>query len=474
MGRNPGRWSVLAAVWLVLLSGLGQNTLSAFSATTANAGNSFASAASFRVTQLAGTAGCISDTGTSGACTDATAPMATAGWVTVSPDNKHVYVATRATGQAVVVFTRNQTTGALTQASCISRTGNGGVCATEALYSNPFAITFSPDGKNAYVSDATANIIFAYSRNTTTGDLTPLGTRCVSETGNSGACTDVMALTQPNAPAFTSDGAYLYVPSRTSNAIAVFSRDTTTGVLTQLAGVSGCISSSTAGCTTGRVMTGTTSLAISPDDGFVYSAAIGDNAVDVFSRNTTTGTLSQLAGTNGCVSATGNTGNCVQGVQLSGTDGIVVSPDGRNVYASAWSASGTVLSFSRDSTTGVITQLAGTAGCMNLTGSPCATGRILSYANFLDISPDGQNVYIPSAKGDTTTDGIGVLRRDATTGELSQDSGAAGCQQETASSSCTDATALVYPIRVTVAPDGKDVYAASYTSGSVTTFNRSR
>jgi hypothetical protein len=25
-----------------------------------------------------------------------------------------------------------------------------------------------------------------------------------------------------------------------------------------------------------------------------------------------------------------------------------------------------------------------------------------------------------------------------------------------------------------VAPDGKDVYAASYTSGSVTTFNRSR
>ena len=67
-----------------------------------------------------------------------------------------------------------------------------------------------------------------------------------------------------------------------------------------------------------------------------------------------------------------------------------------------------------------------------------------------------------------------MFRRDPTSGALRQDSGTAGCWQENANSGCSDAVALVYPVQVTVAPDGKDVYSVAYTSGSVAVFNRSR
>lgn len=477
MGAARRRWLVLAVACLVLAAtGSGRDAFAVFTSSKAAGGMTLGTAASFRLTQPAGTAGCVSDSGTSGACVDVTAPMATPGWVTVSPDNKHVYVATRSVAQSIVVFTRDQSTGALSQVSCISRTGNGGVCATEPLFSDPFAVALDPTGSHLYMTDRAANIVFAYARDSSTGALTALsGTnKCVSETGNAGACATGRALQEPNAPVFTTDGAYLYVPSRTSNAVAAFSRNTSTGVLSQLSSASGCISSSYAGCTAGRVMAGIASLAVSPDNTFLYATAIGDSAIDVLARDTSTGALSQPAGTAGCVSDTGSSGNCVQGVQLTYAGGVVVSPDGAQVYATAWAAGGTVLAFSRNPATGAISQLTGTAGCINLAGAPCAAARIVSYANYLSISPDGQNVYVPSASGSTTTDGIAVFRRDPTSGALRQDSGTAGCWQENANSGCSDAVALVYPVQVTVAPDGKDLYSVAYTSGSVAVFNRSR
>jgi 6-phosphogluconolactonase (cycloisomerase 2 family) len=446
-----------------------------FVATTSNGNSAWQAAASFRITQLSGT-GCVSDDGTGGACVDATAPMAGAGWVAVSPDNKHVYVTTRTTEPAVVAFIRNQSTGELTQASCISRTGNGGVCSAEPLFSNPNSITIDPSGSNAYVTDMNNSIVYAFARNATTGALTPLSGagKCVSETGSSGACVDGRALAQAKQTIISSDGAYLYVASYSSNSIAVFQRNTSTGVLTQLAGANGCISSTYAGCTVGRTMAGIDGLNISPDGKNIYAAANPDGAIDVFSRDTSTGVLTQLAGTAGCVSTTGTGGTCAQAAGLDVVNGIVVSPDNANLYATGWVAGGTIISFARNSTTGVITQLAGANGCTNTTGSPCGVARLIDHANFLAISPDGQDVYVPSANGSTTTDGIAVFRRDPGTGVLTQLSGTAGCWQENANSGCSDATALIYPVQLAVAPDGKDVYAAAYASGAVAVFSRTR
>ena len=365
-----------------------------FVATTSNGNSAWQATASFGITQLSGTAGCVSNDGTGGACVDATAPMAGAGWVAVSPDDKHVYVTTRTTEPAVVVFTRNQSTGELTQASCISRTGNGGVCSAEPLFTNPNSISIDPSGANAYVTDMNNSIVFAFARDSSTGALTPLSGagKCVSETGSSGACVDGSALARAKATIISGDGAYLYVASYSSNSIAVFQRNTSTGVLTQLAGADGCISSTYAGCTVGRTMAGIDGLNISPDGKNIYAAANPDGAIDVFSRDTSTGVLTQLAGTAGCVSTTGTGGTCAQAAGLDVVNALVVSPDNANLYATGWVAGGTIISFARNSTTGVITQLAGADGCTNTTGSPCAIGRLIDHANVLAISPDGQDV----------------------------------------------------------------------------------
>jgi DNA-binding beta-propeller fold protein YncE len=53
-----------------------------------------------------------------------------------------------------------------------------------------------------------------------------------------------------------------------------------------------------------------------------------------FTRNTTTGAISQPAGTAGCVSETG-AGPCADGHGLSGPFGVAVSPDGKSVYAAS-------------------------------------------------------------------------------------------------------------------------------------------
>lgn len=79
--------------------------------------------------QLAGPTGCITTQG--GAC--AQSPLLKGAWdVKVSPDGLNVYVASRY-GNAILVFARDPRTGGLTplpgQASCVSKTGDGGFCA---------------------------------------------------------------------------------------------------------------------------------------------------------------------------------------------------------------------------------------------------------------------------------------------------------------------------------------------------------
>jgi hypothetical protein len=179
--------------------------------------------------------------------------------------------------------------------------------------------------------------------------------------------------------------------------VAIFTRNSGTGALTQLAGTAGCISDSGSGgaCVDGNTMDNITSVTVSPDGRNVYATASGtSDAVVSFSRNSGTGALTQLAGTTGCVSDTGSGGACVDGTALDGTYGTVVSPDGRTVHAVTIN-SDAVVSFARDSSTGRLTQLAGTAGCISDTGSggACTDGTALDGPVDLDISADGASIY---------------------------------------------------------------------------------
>src|SRR6185295_13224405 len=113
--------------------------------------------------------------------------------------------------------------------------------------------------------------------------------------------------------------------SNGGDAVARFNRNTTTGAISQPAGAAGCISETGAGpCADGHGLSGPSSVAVGADGKSVYVASTGSNAVVRLVRNTTTGAISQPAGSAGCVSETGS-GPCADGHGLDGPSSVAVS-----------------------------------------------------------------------------------------------------------------------------------------------------
>jgi sugar lactone lactonase YvrE len=140
-------------------------------------------------------------------------------------------------------------------------------------------------------------------------------------------------------------------------------------------------------------------VAVSPDGKSVYAA--GGPGVVRFNRNTTTGAITQPAGTAGCIVEYGNVPSCADGNSLLDSNGLAVSPDGKTIYSASRSIDA-VARLNRNTTTGAITQPAGTAGgCVSEDGSggtlgPCANGHGLYGTTGVAVSPDGKNVYVTS------------------------------------------------------------------------------
>ena len=228
--------------------------------------------------------------------------------VTVSADGKHLYAAGRL-DDAVVVFSRDSTTGALTFVE-VHKDGVGGVDGLNGA----FSVTLSPDGKHLYAAGIDDDELAAFSRNSTTGALT-----FFVEVKREG----VIYLEGLNAFSVTvsPDGKHLYAASAFNDAVAVFSRNWTTGALTfveiQRDGVGGVDG-----------LDGAVSVTVSPDGSHLYAAGIVDSAVAVFSRHSTTGALTFVE-----VKSDG-----VGGVDgLDSAQSVTVSPDGKHLYAAGQS-----------------------------------------------------------------------------------------------------------------------------------------
>ena len=103
--------------------------------------------------QLSGQAGCVSETGTNGTCVNGTA-LDRARSVVLTGDDANVYVGSEVS-DAVSVFGRNPSTGALQQlpgtAGCVSESGSGGACADGVGLDGVRSVTVSSDGASAYV-----------------------------------------------------------------------------------------------------------------------------------------------------------------------------------------------------------------------------------------------------------------------------------------------------------------------------------
>jgi 6-phosphogluconolactonase (cycloisomerase 2 family) len=192
---------------------------------------------------------------------------------------------------------------------------------------------------------------------------------CVSEDGSAANWKDGNALLDARAVTVSPDGRHVYVASDESHAVVAFIRDRTTSALNQVEGIDGCISDDGTGgtCENGTGLSGARSVAITPDGKHVYVASCAANAVAAFKRNKKTGALTQLAGTDACVSDTGS-GGCVDGRALNAPFSIAMSHDGKNVYVAS-GASGGVAAFKRKSKTGVLAQLPGLDACITESGS---------------------------------------------------------------------------------------------------------
>jgi DNA-binding beta-propeller fold protein YncE len=429
------------------------------------------------LTQLAGTHGCLVDrSAKTGGCAvaralDGPGPFMGSRAIAVSPDGKHVYVASSGS-DAIAILTRNRKNGTLTQAKktagCIAAKGAGG-CATAIGLDEPNSIAISPDGRSVYATSRAGNSIDAFARNPKTGalrQLPPPLAGCISGAPLPG-CAAGIALLAPDVVVVSPDGNNVYVGSFFGNSVAAFTRNPSNGALAQLSGSAACIAEETVGCATGIALKSVEGLAISGDGATVYAATALSNAVVTLGRNPSTGALAQASDGGGCTVDSALTG-CTVGRELAGANAVAVSPDDDDVYVTSL-FSNSVTTFSRTASSGLLTQKEGTAGCLiYLRSAACSFGRALIAPEGLAVSPDGRNVYAAAFK----TGAIAVLDRGKS-GAVAQKPGAAGCLARSLPG-CTAARALKGVSSIALRPDGRYLYSTSFESDAVDVFRRNR
>lgn len=289
------------------------------------------------LTQLPGTNACVNADASDGCA--AGIGLEGASSVSISRDGRSVYV-TADVHRALLTFARDQTTGALTQLAgamgCMSPDQIEGCGAARGPSSNNMRAAVSPDGKHVYLASTDpANAVLAFARDRTTGALTQLAGNdgCVSE-GGIGGCATGIGLHDAFDVVVTTGGRNVYVASP-AGGVAVFERNQRTGALTQPYGTAGCVSDGGAGgCSSGVGLRGPQAVAASHDGSAVYVAALVSDAIATLTRNETTGFLTQAQGKNGCISEAGKDG-CTTGVGLGFAQGVATSRDGKNVYTAS-------------------------------------------------------------------------------------------------------------------------------------------
>ena len=280
-------------------------------------------------------------------------------------------------------------------------------------------------------------------------------------------CTPLPVLERSQGVAVSSDGRFLYVAAR--DAVVGLARDPATGNLSPLA-ATGRVRAAGACARRMRARTRADRRPIArPDRRRPLPLHRVGQGVAVLARDPATGTLTQPTGPEGCVQAGGAEGCTAAhtGTSSFGSNGVVLSPDDRNLYEAF---DGGVAAFARDPQSGALTQLPGTNGCLTRGGkNGCARYRGATQAFSLAVSPDGASVYLSGAHF-LGSNALLAFTRSPADGSLRQLQGRAGCYLDRASTArregCT-AVPIAADNGVTVSANGRLVYGISIIGLSV-------
>jgi 6-phosphogluconolactonase (cycloisomerase 2 family) len=278
----------------------------------------------------------------------------------ISPDGKHLYVAAY-TADSLLVFERSASSGSLSFVE-VQEDGVGPVLGLSGAHH----VVVSPDGQHVYVSGSLASRIAVFERNSQTGALTWIE---VKQDGWQG----VDGIFGVRGLAMSPDGIHLYATGYGDDAVAVFSRDGATGILTW-------VEMNKDGIVCPHCLDGARFVDVSPDGSHVYVVGEVEDAVAVFSRDGSTGALTFVE-----VIRTG--------AGLNNPTAVAVSPDGKHVYTTGESDS-SVGAYARDAGTGKLTFIEGYKAA-NWGG----TVPGLSKPYHVGVSRDGAYVFATGYNG---------------------------------------------------------------------------
>ncbi len=300
--------------------------------------------------------------------------------VTASADGWFVYVGSQV-DDAVAVFRRDPGTGLLIPVD-LERDGFSGVDGLDRVQ----GVLLSADGAFLYAAGANDGAVAVFARNAATGELTFLEVEKdgVGDPGDPGGTVTGLAgaaglALSPGA------GDHLYVAASVSGTVAVFERDSATGLLSFLESKG---SESTEG------LAGASSVAVTPDGSRVLAAGRHDDAVVVFDRvdnpaSPGYGTLSPLQ-----VLRNGEGGVH----DMAGPLALLQAPGGRHLWVAAHRSGSVVLLTTVDA--------AGRLGFLDATSGPGLAG-----ASGLALSETGTALY--SAAGIGSAVGVWAVGQES-------------------------------------------------------------
>jgi len=436
--------------------------------------------------QLPGHGGCITDNGNSnGAAADCAdgRGLSSGESIALTPDGRFLYLYSYAGG--ITMLSRDTTTGAISQADdssvCIFKTGASGDCGDGSGPSTggDSAHALAVVGGHIYTAGRDDGMVSIFDRSVVTGALSEAS--CLSVSGNdadgNASCTTIDSLDNAQSLAVSPDGKFLYVGGYGPYGLSVFSIGLG-GELTPLGSGDGChVAVDTTGCTTSRLAETVYDIALSPDGSTLYAANYNGNAVLAFSVDSTTGALTQIAGTGGCFIAAGETqptDPCTEAHGLDGPGSVEVSPDGKLVSVASVRERGLVIL--RRASDGTLSQAAGAASCVNETSADgCGSSRETQNIYRTLFSPDS-GTLITAGSGDDAGQGGLAFFDIAADGTITQRAGTRGCISDTgfdslgAPGSCAAARGIDGPVALTMTADGRWLYAVGNLDAGVAGF----